>query len=118
MESAKHHIPDIRLSIKEGDGKEAEHNYIYVNNVYFSPIKIFLSTERQVDYYLSPRDRTAIANEFNAKYPVFYIQFLVAEYKDDDLIEYTPATLVITADKRFMVLIDGAYYSLKEVSKA
>ena len=46
VESAKHHIPDIRLSIKEGDGKEAEHNYIYVNNVYFSPIKIFLSTDR------------------------------------------------------------------------
>ena len=120
VENAKNNIPEIYLSIKKWNGKDIENDYIYVNDngaLYESPISIIISIDRQSDDYPVFKDRTVIAEGFVAEYPVIYIKFIISKSKDADSIEYTPATLVITADNRFMVLIDGAFYSLKEVSE-
>ena len=119
VEYAQNNIPEIYLTIKKRDSEDTENNYIYVNNGSFaSPISISISKDLWSEYYPVFKDRTVIAEGFDAEYPVIYIKFFIRKSKGDDSIEYMPATLVITADNKFMVLIDGAFYSLKEVSKA
>jgi len=110
VENAKIIIPDVYFSVKEYHGKDSDNNYIYVNDNYLSPISIVLSLDRSNDSYPIFRAQTAISGDFFAEYPVLYINFFIRE--DRQTKEYKPATLVITSDNRFYILIDGAFYSL------
>ena len=123
MANAKNNIPDVYFSVMERNGREVKGSYIYVNGYYCSPISIILSPDRVLcDNYPVFVDATTISKDFFAEYPVIYIKFFIEineynkydEYKYQLKFRYEPATLVMTSDSRFYVLIDGAFYSLKE----
>lgn len=107
VRSAKKNIPAICISIREHNGQEIYDNYIH-NEGYFSPVSIILSLDKENDYYPIFVDQNAISKDFDAEYPVMYIRFTL--YNEDI---YNPATLIITSDNKFYILIDGAFYSLK-----
>jgi len=115
VESAKANIPVVCFSIKEHDGKDSDHNYIYVNDNYLSPISIVLSLDRANDSYPIFKSQTAISGDFFVEYPVLYIKFFIDYSVNGHTKEYKPATLLITSDGRFYILIDGAFYSLKNL---
>ena len=108
VEGAKNNIPDVFFSIKEYEGNMAKGNYLYVNGNYHSPISIILSLERTNDNYPVFVEQTTISSDFFVEYPVMYINFFIYREK-----RYEPATLVISTDKQYYILIDGAFYSLK-----
>jgi hypothetical protein len=113
VEIAKANIPVVNFSIKEYDGKDSDNNYIYVNDNYLSPISIVLSLDRSSDSYPIFKEQTAISGDFFAEYPVLYVKFFIEHSENGQIKEYEPATLVITSDNRFYILVDGAFYSLK-----
>lgn len=112
-ESAKKDIPEVYFSIKEYKGKGTNNNYIYVNDKYRSPVSIVLSTDRLNENYPIFSEQTTISSDFYADYPVLYIKFFITS-KDNQEEKYIPATLVISSDNQFLILIDGAFYSLTE----
>lgn len=115
IEKAKSNIPKLEFSVKECNGKETNSNGIYQNNVYPSPTIIILSPDRFNDRWPKYRDSTILSRDFFAEYPVIYIKFFILHAENNYEATFEPATLVITSDKRFYVLIHGAFYSLKNI---
>jgi len=119
IKNAKANIPDLYFSVKKyrktHGYRDTNSNYIYTDGVHSSSISIILSTNRINDYYTIFVNRTAISGDFIAEYPVLYIQFFIRLIDDNQAIKYEPATLVITSDDRFYILINGAFYSLKNL---
>lgn len=115
VEEAKNNLPSVVFSIKENyfSSLEAEANYIYTDGLRASPIAIILSMENEVPSMLANSEMTADSPDFEAEYPVLYIRFFFYEDNSNSEREYSPATLVITSDDRFYLLLDGAFYSLK-----
>jgi len=116
VENAKNNIPEIYFSIKEYGGKDTDSNYIYVNGIYDSPISIILSLNQWNDNYPAFVERTTISPDFVVDYPTLYIKFYIQCSEDNQIMKHETATLVITADNRFYFLIDGAFYSLKNLN--
>ena len=114
VEEAKNNLPSLIFSIKERDLPflETDANYIYIDGFSPSPISVTLSMENEVLSMLADSEMTADSPDFQAEYPVLYIRFFFSEDRDDERV-YLPATLVITSDDRFYLLLDGAFYSLK-----
>lgn len=114
VEEAKNNLPSLIFSIKERDLPflETDANYIYIDGLSPSPISVTLSMENEVPSMLADSEMTADSPDFQAEYPVLYIRFFFSEDRDDERV-YLPATLVITSDDRFYLLLDGAFYSLK-----
>ena len=114
VEEAKNNLPSLIFSIKERDLPflETDANYIYIDGFSPSPISVTLSMENEVPSMLADSEMTADSPDFQAEYPVLYIRFFFSEDRDDERV-YLPATLVITSDDRFYLLLDGAFYSLK-----
>ena len=114
VEEAKNNLPSLIFSIKERDLPflETDANYIYIDGLSPSPISVTLSMENEVPSMLADSEMTADSPDFQAEYPVLYIRFFFSENRDDERV-YLPATLVITSDDRFYLLLDGAFYSLK-----
>ena len=69
--------------------------------------------ENEVPSMLANSEMTADSPDFEAEYPVLYIRFFFYEDNSNSEREYRPATLVITSDDRFYLLLDRAFYSLK-----
>ena len=133
VNDAKNNIPKLYFSIKERivysytnerSNEGTQNNYIYVYGLDASPISIILSQDRSGEAYPVFSDQTTISADFIVEYPVLYIKFFIKNYKDNEDNEilkyesraasYQPATLVISSDNKFYILIDGAFYSLKE----
>ena len=114
VEEAKNNLPSLIFSIKERDLPflETDANYIYIDGFSPSPISVTLSMENEVPSMFADSEMTADSPDFQAEYPVLYIRFFFSENRDDERV-YLPATLVITSDDRFYLLLDGAFYSLK-----
>ena len=114
VEEAKNNLPSLIFSIKERDLPflETDANYIYIDGLSPSPISVTLSMENEVPSMLADSEMTADSPDFQAEYPVLYIRFFFSEDRDDERV-YLPATLVITSDDRFYLLLDRAFYSLK-----
>lgn len=126
---ASNNIPDFTISIKEYyssyEGiEETENNYIYVRTDegirYSSPMSIVLSLRLEDDDYPAFINRTMAGIGSNENYPVIYIEFfsicdtgIENSIFYNDTIVYEPATLVLTSDGQFLLLKDGAFYSLK-----
>jgi len=53
--------------------------------------------------------RTTISTDFYVNYPVLYIKSFIKHDKDNVTSEYEPATLVISSDGKFYILIEGAF---------
>jgi hypothetical protein len=112
VKNAQNNIPNVYFSVKRHNGKDVNSNYISVNGNYLSPISIILSLDRSNDDYPVFSDRTTISTDFTVEYPTIYIKFFI-KYSEDNIKEkYEPATLVLTSDNKFYILIDGAFYSL------
>lgn len=112
VKSAKNNIPNIYFSVKKHDGEDTNSNYITVNGNYLSPISIILSLDRLNDDYPVFVDRTTISSDFTVEYPIIYIKFFIKHNDGKNKVQYEPATLVLTSDNKFYILIDGAFYSL------
>lgn len=113
VDSAKRNIPEIYFYIKEYDGKSTNNNYIYVNGNYLSPISIIMSVDLLNDNYPVFVDRTTVSTDFSVEYPVIYIKFFLEQNGEDLIKKFCSATLVISSDNKFYILVDGAFYSLK-----
>lgn len=111
VESAKKNIPNISFSVKRHNTLDTDSKYIIVNDDYQSTISIILSMDRIDEYYPVFVDQTTLSIDFVVEYPVIYIKFFI-EYKDDLEARYEPATLVLTKDNKFYILVDGAFYSV------
>ncbi len=85
-----------------------------MNDNYRSPVSIVLSIDRLNENYPIFSDQTTISSDFYADYPILYIKFFIASKKDNQVEKYIPATLAISSDNQFLILIDGAFYSLIE----
>lgn len=114
VRKAKTNIPDVSFSIKEYNDEETNSNYIFVNGRYRSPISIILSVDRLNHNYPIYKDQTTISADFHVEYPVIYVKFFINFFEESQTIRYEPATLVISSDNKFYILIDGAFYSLKK----
>lgn len=130
QERASENIPDFTISIKEYDTAyngitDVENNYIYVRTSrgvsYSSPMSVVLSMRLADDDYPAFHNRTMAGIGSNDNYPVIYIEFFtIRDSGEDDTIFnndrfiYEPATLVLTSDGQFMLLKDGAFYTLKK----
>lgn len=117
IENAKVNIPTISISVKENYGKEISNNLIFVNGYYLSPISIVFSLDRINENYPVFVDQTTISKDFYVEYPTIYIKFFIpVEDEKNQISMYRPATLVISRDNKFYLLIDGAFYSLENLS--
>lgn len=112
VKNAKINIPNVYFSVKKFNGEDVNSNYIFTNGNYLSPISIILSLDRTNDDYPVFVDRTTISTDFTVEYPTIYIKFFI-KYNEK---KYEPATLVLTSDNKFYILIDGAFYSLVSVN--
>lgn len=116
-------VPDFTISIGEYNTitkgmADIDNNYIYVQTRdgrrYNSPMSIVLSMSLIEDNYPVFIDRSMVGIGSNDNYPVVYIQFFSVCYSDESKkFIYEPATLVLTSDGQFLLLKDGAFYSLK-----
>lgn len=114
VEAAKKNIPNLTFTVKEFESNDMDSNYIVVNDSYLSPISIILSLDRSSENYPVFVDRTALSMDFVVEYPVIYIKFFM-KYNEDGLgVIYKPATLVLSKDNKFYILVDGAFYSVVE----
>jgi len=119
IRNSRNNIPNFYLSIRETNGSDtrtSNSNYIHVNGNYLSPISVILSINVFTDYQPAHVSQTAVSHDFVAEYPVLYIKFFIKNTQDNSVV-YKPATLVITSDNRFYVLIEGAFYSLVRQAK-
>lgn len=110
VQQAQDNVPDITFTVKEGEVENE--NYIYVNDSFKSPFSMILSMERDNDYYPCFLEETTVSSDFYVKYPVIYIRIFVNVYEEETC--YMPATLILTSDDNFIVLIDGAFYLLEK----
>ncbi|MBD5555026.1 MAG: hypothetical protein HDQ95_06720 [Roseburia sp.] len=110
VKAAEENIPELSFSIRKKFGEERKENYVYQQG-YESPVSVIMSKDLNREFYPCFRESCAIPKDEHMEYPVLYIKFM--RYRFDEEIS-EPATLVITADGGFYVLIDGAYYSLKQ----
>ncbi len=116
VKSAQENIPDIFFSIKERNYTDISENYIYTNNRFYSSVNIILSLDRMADNYPILSERTTISKDFLAEYPVLYVQFFLNDTVEDQRgTNYRSATIVMTSDNRLLILIDGAFYSIKKI---
>lgn len=112
INKAKNNIPNLLFSVKRYDGKNTNSNYIVVNENYLSPISIILSLDRMDENYPVFVDQTTLTMDFAVEYPVIFIKFFV-KYETNGLKNrYEPATLVLTKDDKFYILMYGAFYSV------
>ncbi len=114
-EQAVTELPDFYFEIRENDA-DAE-LYIYVTNdnrTYASPVNIVISDSAADDEYSLFVHRTVEGLDLSEKYPLTYIEFnsFVCSEEENKII-YEPATLILTADEQFLLLKDGAFYSLE-----
>lgn len=116
VQYAQEHLPDYLISIRDDDFTAyPKNNYIYVNGSYPSAVNILFHWKGFNEIYTPGLyEAVCITSDFHVEYPVLYLQFYIYE-KEDEIGRYRPATLVVTADKQFLVQLDGAFYSLKQV---
>lgn len=114
VKNAQNTIPEIYISIKEINGKDTDCNDIFVNNNYQSPISIILSIDRINENYPVFINQTTLSPDFFVEYPTLYIKFFIKIIDEDKTEKYEPATLVVSSDNKFLILLDGAFYSLKK----
>ena len=124
QKNAKANIPEFAISIKEywfaNQGvKDTSNNYIFVSDDngrrYDSPFSIVLSMKIADDDYPALINRSMVGIGTGEEYPVIYIQFFSFDYSEENgEVIYEPATLVLTSDGQFLLLKDGAFYSLKK----
>lgn len=112
VKSAQNSIPNVYFSVNKHNGEDVISNYINVNGNYLSPISIILSLDRLNDDYPVFVDQTTISNDFYVEYPVIYIKFFIKYNEAKEIEKYEPATLVLSSDNKFYILIDGAFYSV------
>ena len=114
-ERAAAELPEFFIEIRETDTEAGR--YVYVTNrkrTYASPINITVSTAVSEDEYSIFNQRTISGLAPYGDYPVTYIEFHSFDYsEEEDRVIYEPATLILTADGQFLLLKDGAYYSLE-----
>lgn len=125
VETAGENIPELTFSVKKrlnynDNWVNAGEHYIYVNGKMECPIVIKLSMDKQNDMYPICDEETVYSSDFEVEYPVLYIKFYYRNYKMEESGEigervYQPATLIITSDNQFFILINGAFYSLKQL---
>lgn len=120
QDDAQNTIPEFTISIREGgevnEAGSSDDDYILVNDDKTS-FKIVLSMYRGQDIYPIYINQTTVSGDFFVEYPVMYLMFSVSTGTSGDD-EYTPATLVISSDDKFYLLIHGAFYSLVEAGEA
>lgn len=114
-ERAVAELPDFYIKIGENDADTEQ--YIYVTNdsrTYASPINIVVSNSAADDEYSLFIHRTVEGLNLSEKYPVTYIEFNSFVYlEEENKIIYEPATLILTDDGQFLLLKEGAFYSLE-----
>lgn len=124
VRKAEQTVPEIQIGVRRSRGGRGylKENIILANR-YDSPFSVILSTWPQDDIYPVRRDATTFSESLDVEYPVMYIKICV-EFKTDEEAEwsmeydYEPATIVITADKQLLLLIDGAFYTLERMPDA
>lgn len=106
-------LPDFYFEIRENDAEQ----YIYVTNenrTYASPVNIVVSDKAADDEYSLFVHRTVEGLDLSEEYPLTYIEFNSFVYSEEEnKIIYEPATLILTADGQFLLLKEGAFYSLE-----
>jgi hypothetical protein len=112
IEDSKSNIPNLAFSVRKYGGKDSSSNYLIVKDTYLSPISIVLSVDRIYENYPVFVDQTTISMDFVVEYPVIYIKFFMKDNEDGSDVKYKPATLVLSKDNHFYVLVDGAFYSV------
>lgn len=103
-------VPDISVEVQPVE--EYEDGYTIRVNGYESPFSIILSTERINDEYPIYSDTTTLSESFFVEYPVVYIK-LFAKFKDGESDRYNPATVIVSADRQVLLLMENAFYSLE-----
>lgn len=106
-------LPDFYFEIRESDAEQ----YIYVTNdnrTYASPVNIVVSNKAADDEYSLFVHRIVEGLDLSEEYPLTYIEFNSFVYSEEEnKIIYEPATLILTADGQFLLLKEGAFYSLE-----
>ena len=124
VERAKNNVPEISFSIKEyraydGTYQDTTNNCIFVSGnggAYESQVRIILTASEELDRYPVFSEQTAFSGDFSVEYPVVYIKFFVPwEENEEGIRTYESATLVLSSDEKFFVLINGAFYSVKPI---
>lgn len=124
VEQAKNNVLEISFSIKEyraydGTYQDTTNNCIFVSGnggAYESQVRIILTASEELDRYPVFSEQTAFSGDFSVEYPVVYIKFFVPwEENEEGIRTYESATLVLSSDKKFFVLINGAFYSVKPI---
>lgn len=117
-ERAKRNLPDFSFQIKSHNSEEFADGgqYIYVyndNRLYASPMSVVLSMQEK-DGYLECVNRTIKGSNISKinGYPVIYIDFFSIFCFQEEVF-YEPATLILASDGNYLLLKDGAFYSLK-----
>lgn len=111
IDEAKNHIPEWHFSIRQNNtGENTVKNCVYIDGQEEQEIDLFLCMSREEDSYPEYVDRTAVSGEVDIVYPVLYMEFRVPE----DGVE-KQVNLIITADNRLYLLIEGAFYTVKEI---
>ncbi len=123
VEQAERNLPEFFFQIKiHNDERFVDSGqYIYVhsdNQSYASPISVALSMQRRGEQYSEFARRTTrgagIPSGF--AYPVIYIEFFVISCSEEGAVSYEPATLILASDGSFLLLKDGAFYSVRKDS--
>lgn len=112
VKQAEGNPPDFSFQVKGYNDQEpiAGSHYIYVYNNskwYASPMSVALSMQEEGEDYSGSK----ISKVFG--YPVIYIDFFSISCSAEGTVSYEPATLVLASDGSFLLLKDGAFYSLK-----
>lgn len=119
VQAAQEHVPDYLFTIEKNPLGKPGNNYIYVTGKHGRhPSWVNISFHRNsFNEIFAPGvyDTVCISSDFQVEYPVLYLQFFICYEEEDEIERYRPATFVVTADKQFMVQLDGAFYSLKQV---
>jgi hypothetical protein len=120
VEQAEENLPDFFFRVENYKSEEptADGQYIYVynnNKRYASPMSIALNMQEKGDSYSEFINRTAQGSGIPrvSGYPVIYIDFFSISCSEGENVSYEPATLVLASDGSFLLLKDGAFYSLK-----
>lgn len=118
-EQAKTHLPDFSFQIKSYNSENPTDcsQYIYVyndNESYASPMSVALSMQEEDGYsgFINRTIQGSDISKFNG-YPVIYIDFFSIFCSQEGRVTYEPTTLILASDGSFLLLKDGAFYSLK-----
>ncbi len=120
VERAENNLPDFFFRIKGYSDEEPVDgsHYIYVfndNKSYVSPISAALCMQEKGLGYPGVENRTIQGSGIMEQpgYPVIYIEFLSISCDEQGALLYEPATLILASNGSFLLLKDGAFYSLK-----